>query len=137
MTELSTVVALTRWAKEGAAPPFFLWCLRDFALDMREYKSSDDYLETVLNPAEFPSKSEKNVLRRTLTDYFPQRSCLTFARPLDDETAIRQIDKHKLSELKPKFAAAVEVFKRTVFSKLTPKRFDQKLLNGPAYARLI
>lgn len=137
LTELSTVVALTKWASEGCAAPFFIWALRDFALDMKEYRSSDDYLERILNPSEFQANTEKHRMRKAIVEYFPARSCICFVRPLDSESAIRSIDRHKLSELRPQFQHTVEQFKKTVASHLTPKRFDQKILNGPGFAKLI
>ena len=32
LSELTAVINLTRWVKEGDAVPYFLWCLRDFTL---------------------------------------------------------------------------------------------------------
>lgn len=128
---------MTHWAKDGCASPFFLWSLRDFSLDMKEYKNADDYLESVLNPSEFQPNTEKHRIRKSLSEYFPSRGCLCFVRPLDSEVAIRQIEKHKLNDLRPQFQMAVEQFKKIVYSYLKPKRFEQKVLNGPQFAKLI
>lgn len=32
LSELTAVISLTKWVKEGDAVPSFLWCLRDFTL---------------------------------------------------------------------------------------------------------
>lgn len=65
LNELTSVIELTRWVKEGNVIPYFLWCLRDFILDATAYENSDDYMENCLAVKDLDSKSDKYKMRKT------------------------------------------------------------------------
>lgn len=73
--------------------PYFLWCLRDFMLQTDKNEDSDDYMESVLTIKNLDTNSSKYKIRKSFSEFFSQRGCLFFVRPLNDESLIRQIDK--------------------------------------------
>lgn len=137
LTDISTVIELTKWIKEGNVVPYFLWCLRDFMLDISEYESPDHYLETVLSTKDYHLNDEKYNIRRNLNDFFKERNCLCFVRPINDEAKLREIQKLKPTELKKEFNQTLEEFKQIVFSRLKPKRIKERVINGHAFVCLI
>ncbi len=135
--ELSTVIELTKWIKTGNVIPCFLWCLRDFMLDSTAYHSSDEYMENVLSTKDYNPKTDKYKMRKTFLNFFKERGCLFFVRPLNDEKKIREIEKQNFDDLRPEFRMAVNDFKQRVHHHLKPKRYNGKVLNGSSFARLI
>lgn len=89
LTEISTVIELTKWVRESNAVPYFLWCLRDFVLQTSGLDNSDDYMESILSLKDLDSASSKVRMRKSFTDYFKDRGCIFFVRPLNDEKKIR------------------------------------------------
>ena len=45
LSELTAVISLTKWVKEGDAVPSFLWCLRDFTLGKQTNRRLHQVLE--------------------------------------------------------------------------------------------
>lgn len=92
LNELTSVIELTRWVKEGNIIPYFLWCLRDFVLDATAYENSDDYMENCLAVKDFDVKSDKYKMRKTFKSFFKDRGCLFFVRPMNDEKKVRTLE---------------------------------------------
>lgn len=137
LTDISAVVELTKWVKEGHVVPYFLWVLRDFMLDLEGYSSPDDYLENCLATKDFEPSDDKYRIRKTLNDFFRERNCLFFVRPVNDESRLRVIETLKPSELRPQFTESLEAFKHIVFSQLKPKKVHDRILNGSTFVKLI
>ena len=136
LSEVAAVIELARWVRQDSAVPYFLWCLRDFALNTSEYRDSDDYLESVLSMKGVDSGSEKERIRRSFTNFFQERGCMLFVVPVEGKK-ITQLDKMKYQELRPEFRATVEQFKLRVNARTLPKRIGGAILNGEGYLRLI
>lgn len=107
LNDICAVIELTRWVKLGNAIPFFLWCLRDFMLDYKEYQNSDDYLENVISTKDYEPTSDKYRVRRGFADFFKDRGCMFFVRPVNDEARLRVIEQLNSSELRPEFNTAI------------------------------
>ena len=137
LTNLCSVIEITKWVKEGNEIPYFLWCLRDFMLDYNQYSSSDDYMEQIVSPHQFDAASAKAKVRKTFCDFFDHRGCLFFVRPVNDEEKLRNIEKLELKELRPQFVSSLEEFKKRVFKFLKPKRYGNQILTGKAFVHLI
>lgn len=131
------MVELTRWVKDGHVVPYFLWCLRDFMLDIQGYSSPDDYLENILATKDLDPSDEKYRIRKTLNDFFRERNCLFFVRPVNDENKLRVIETLKPSELRPQFLESLDRFKEIIFSHLKPKKVHDRILNGTTFVKLI
>lgn len=137
MTDISAVIELTKWVKEGNVVPYFLWCLRDFVLDIKGYDSPDDYLENILSTKDYDHNDEKYRIRKSLNDFFKERNCLFFLRPVNDEKKLRVIETLKPNELRKEFLESLELFKSIIFSHIKPKRVHDRILNGSTFVKLI
>lgn len=49
-------------------------------------------MEKVLSIKDLDPKSEKYLIRKLFADFFSDRGCLFFVRPLNNEKKIREID---------------------------------------------
>lgn len=80
-----------------------MWVLRDFGLKLLDKKrnpiSSKEYLENALAeiPANNKSASEKNEARALLKNCFPDRDCITMARPAIEEDELQIVNSMSLS----------------------------------------
>lgn len=137
LTDISAVIELTKWVKDGHIVPYFLWCLRDFMLDIKGYDSPDDYLENIISTKDYDHNDEKYRIRKSLNEFFKDRNCLFFVRPVNDEKKLRVIETLKPSELRPEFLDSLENFKKIIFSHLKPKRVNERILNGTTFVALI
>ena len=137
LADLSAVIELTKWVKDGNVIPYFVWCLRDFMLDYKQYNNSDDYMENVLNIANYDQNSEKYQSRKNFTNFFKDRGCLFFVRPVNDEKKIRNLEEQEYDSLRPEFKNSIQLFKERVMGHLKPKRYNNKILNGSSFAKLI
>lgn len=135
--EMSTVIEMTRWVNKGNIIPYFIWCLRDFSLDSGKYQHSDDYLEIILNTANISNDSEKYRVRKQIAEFFRDRSCLFFVRPVNEEEKLREIEKLQLSDIRPEFKDQLKKFRELIFANAKPKRYDNKLITGSMYIALI
>ena len=137
LTDISTVIELTKWVKEGNVVPYFLWCLRDFMLDITGYNDADDYLEKILSTKDYDQKDEKYRIRKNMNEFFRDRNCLFFIRPVNDEKKLQVIETLKPTEIRKEFNESLEKFKNIIFSHLRPKRVNERVLNGSAFVYLI
>jgi len=106
-------------------------------LDIEGYSSSDDYLENILATKDLDPSDEKYRIRKTLNEFFRERNCQFFVRPVNDENRLRVIETLKPSELRPQFTESLETFKHTVFSHLKPKKINDRILNGTTFIKLM
>eukprot|EP00002_Diphylleia_rotans_P005218 TRINITY_DN14330_c0_g1_i1.p1 TRINITY_DN14330_c0_g1~~TRINITY_DN14330_c0_g1_i1.p1 ORF type:complete len:721 (+),score=146.17 TRINITY_DN14330_c0_g1_i1:51-2213(+) len=116
--------------------PSFLWLLRDFTLELVDKRgvpiSPKQYLEHAITNQVGDSQRtiERNNIRETLRQVFPQRDCVTFVRPTQDEKDLRHMSEMPLSSLRPEFLHQLEEFKRTTMRQLRPKMINGQELNG-------
>ena len=106
-------------------------------LDYKQYNNSDDYMENVLNIANYDPSSEKYQSRKNFTSFFKDRGCLFFVRPVNDEKKIRNLEEQDYDSLRPEFKNSIQLFKERVMGHLKPKRYNNKILNGSSFAKLI
>ncbi len=92
LSDICAVIELTKWVKIGNAIPNFLWCLRDFMLDFKQYNNSDDYLEHIVSTKDYDQNSEKYKMRKMFMEYFKERGCMFFVRPVNEESKLRTIE---------------------------------------------
>lgn len=78
--------------------PSFLWVLRDFGLalvdDEGSVVSADDYMEDALEEQSGFDKETlaRNRIRKCVKSYFRERHCFTLVRPIEDESALQELD---------------------------------------------
>jgi len=119
--------------------PSFLWVLRDFALKLVDPRghpmTAREYLENALKPQKGFSESveSKNRIRRFLTNFFKDRDCFMMVRPTEGEKEIQNLQNLDAEKLRPEFNEQVNNLKRKICSKVKPKMFKGKPINGPAF----
>ena len=123
--------------------PSFVWAIRDFSLkladDCGEPISPNQYLENSLESVEGDSQEAvaKNEIRKTLKEFFRERECFTFIRPVNQEKKLRNIQEVPYEELREEFRTQVETFVQRVLGKAKVKSIDGIELNGKALAQLL
>jgi hypothetical protein len=118
--------------------PTFLWVLRDFNLrlvnETDQPVSARDYLESALREISTP---EKNSIRESIKQLFPERDCITMPRPLENEAELRQINKVPFEALRTVFRHQIENFVEKVYTSIEPKRVGSVFLTGQTFCQLI
>jgi len=115
----------------GSFFPYFLWCLRDFTLDLSE-SSPDQYLERCISDVkgvDAPAQ-QKNKTRKHIRELFKDRGCLTFVRPVTEEAKLTRIEELSFADLRPEFRQSVGIFLQTVQNHLKPKLVGGKGVTG-------
>eukprot|EP00916_Digyalum_oweni_P005169 GHVL01009127.1.p1 GENE.GHVL01009127.1~~GHVL01009127.1.p1 ORF type:complete len:1016 (-),score=183.50 GHVL01009127.1:3946-6993(-) len=123
--------------------PSFMWCLRDFSLqivnDNNETLSPREYLEQALKPVPGKGKEldQKNDIRMAIRSLFRDRDCVTFPRPVANESDLRNIEKVPKESLRPAFLQQIDVFVKKVYSHIRPKMVHGAALNGGMFIGLL
>lgn len=118
----------------------FVWLVRDFSLKLvsngREI-TSKEYLENSLAPISGDSAKveEKNAIRRSIMQFFVDRTCVTMRRPVNDEALLQHMESVKDSDLRPLFVEELEAFISMVYAGCKIKRLFNENLNGASAIR--
>jgi len=88
--------------------PQFLWVVRDFGVKLERngrHISSSEYLSYALEdePGVDDSTERKNVVRRMLREFFPERDCVTMVRPISDEKKLNRLFDVPWDDVRPQF----------------------------------
>jgi len=100
-----------------------------------------------------PEKNKFLNYRRLVTSFFKERDCAMLVRPLQNENDIQVIYFFKLklilklnsfknlskipfNNLRPEFVTQVLNLRRKIFSKIKPKSFKGKLVNGNTFVQM-
>jgi len=150
--KLSLVVQLTKHIRAQAEGdddpqhlkmyfPFFLWLVRDFALDLSingKKVTPREYLDSALQPMKGdPKKVEgRNKVRDFIKQFFAERDCCTLVRPVSDEQQLQNLADMQTSQLRPEYRAQVNELKDFIFEKCVPKKLHGSNLNGPMLLEL-
>jgi len=160
LESLSLVVSLSKYIHVNAHPasvsedldeyahyfPFFMWVIRDFSLRLvnvaQQSVTDRQYLENALRPVDAASGDPdqiaiKNEIRAKLTTFFKERDCVTLVRPVNEEKALREIQKIPYESLRPEFRTKMEILLKKVFNNLKPKIIDGQPLTGEMFGVLI
>lgn len=76
-------------------------------------------------------------VRRSIVDYFKDRDCFTLIRPVNDESALRNIDKLPYEKLRPGFREQLESMMDRIFGSMRPKVINDAPINGKIYTDLL
>jgi hypothetical protein len=113
--------------------PRLLWLLRDFTLELCDREgqplTEDQYLEMAL--AETRTSDSKNQTRALIKRFFTDRECLTFVRPLLDESGLQNLSGMPISCIRPEFTAKVKTLSQRLHC------MSDMAIDGKAYCRLI
>jgi hypothetical protein len=79
----------------------------------------------------------KNKIRKLIRTYFKDRDCHTLVRPLMGEDQLQSLEKLPFDKLRPEFLDQVLSLRKKVLSKVKPKIFKAKYLNGEMFVNVI
>jgi hypothetical protein len=94
-------------------------------------------MEEILSTDKYDRGSEKYSVRQTFRDFFPERGCIFFVRPVNDESKLQKIETLDKSTLRPEFLDALEEFKSRISESLEPKTFGGKVLDGNGFLSMV
>jgi hypothetical protein len=123
--------------------PKFIWAIRDFCLQLvdKEGKSisSNQYLEECLSQTTSSSLegNSKNEIRKILKDFFRERECFTFVRPINKDKKLRNIQEVPFEELRDDFKQQVTNFVSQVLQSTTSKTVEGVAVSGKSLSLLL
>lgn len=123
--------------------PKFIWALRDFALQLVDKDgnaiSSDQYFNICLEPVRENSDENKtkNEIRKILREFFRDRECVTFVRPVNQEKKLRNIQEVPFEELRKEFREQTALFVDKVIRSSKIKMIDGVAVNGKSLCSLL
>ena len=125
--------------------PRFIWAVRDFCLQLvnKEGKAitSNQYLEDCLQQSSSSTSTSesksKNEIRKILKDYFRERDCYTFVRPINKDKKLRNIQEVAFEELRPDFKEQVSNFVSQVLNNVRVKMLDGVTVTGKSLSMLL
>ena len=94
-------------------------------------------MEEILSTKKHDRGSEKYNIRETFNNFFPDRGCIFFVRPVNEESLLQRIETLKKSKLRPEFLEALEEFKSRISQNLVPKTFGGKVLDGVGFLSMV
>jgi len=122
--------------------PSFLWLVRDFNLELVDQSGTPitpkEYLEmALLEQTGVSEKTEqKNRTRRLFKTLFTERDCLTFCRPIAEESKLQTLTEIPTEELSASFVKQLECLRKRVIGKMQAKRVHGMTINGPILVSL-
>ena len=120
----------------AAETPKFIWVLRDFNLAITDDNgnsiSPNEYMENLLNMTSFMGKNgeKNNHMRELILSTFKNRECVTLSRPLTHEKDLESFHQLSLSDLRPAFQQAFELFKINVLETCPSKKISDLYVTG-------
>jgi Guanylate-binding protein, N-terminal domain/Guanylate-binding protein, C-terminal domain len=123
--------------------PKFIWALRDFALQLVDNDgnsiSSDQYLDVCLQQTNENTEEnkQKNTIRKILREFFRDRECFTFVRPVNQEKKLRNIQEVPFEELRKEFRDQMNTFVQRVYATAKVKMIDGVAVNGKLLSSLL
>ncbi len=121
--------------------PNFIWCCRDFALQLvgenDETITPNQYLNNALRPHGDMTAS-KNTVRNAINDLFPERKrdCVCMVRPVADEKELQRLDSLPDEALRPEFLTALSGLKTLIRKVSAPMKQNDLVITGPLLAQL-
>lgn len=94
-------------------------------------------MEEILSTDKYDRGSEKYGVRQTFKDFFPDRGCIFFVRPVNEESKLQRIETLDKKTLRPEFLEALEEFKSRISHNLSPKTFGGRELDGNGFLSMV
>ena len=123
--------------------PSLLWVLRDFSLQLVDEEgyqiNSNQYLNSCLQPVNETSEEtkQKNSIRKILREFFKDRECFTFVRPVNQEKKLRNIQEVPYDELRREFKEQMNGFVERIYTTAKVKMIDGIAINGKLLSTLL
>ena len=116
--------------------PVMLWILRDFILKLEDQEgnviTAKQYLENALTEQKGNTSSiiEKNLVRKLIKKFFPERDCFPMVRPLENEIELQNLNHLPDEKIRPEFLEQCLILRNKILMKVRPKNFNGKNLSG-------
>ena len=116
--------------------PVMLWILRDFILKLEDQEgnviTAKQYLENALTEQKGNTSSiiEKNLVRKLIKKFFPERDCFPMVRPLENEVELQNLNHLPDEKIRPEFLEQCLILRNKILMKVRPKNFNGKNLSG-------
>jgi len=116
--------------------PVMLWILRDFILKLEDQEgnviTAKQYLENALTEQKGNTSSiiEKNIVRKLIKKFFPERDCFPMVRPLENEIELQNLNHLPDEKIRPEFLEQCVILRNKILMKVRPKNFNGKNLSG-------
>ena len=116
--------------------PVMLWILRDFILKLEDQEgnviTAKQYLENALTEQKGNTSSiiEKNIVRKLIKKFFPERDCFPMVRPLENEIELQNLNHLPDEKIRPEFLEQCLILRNKILMKVRPKNFNGKNLSG-------
>jgi hypothetical protein len=94
-------------------------------------------MEEILSTENYNKGTEKYSVRQTFGDFFPDRGCIFFVRPVNEESKLQRIETLDKNILRPEFLEALEDFKGRISENLVPKTFGGRELDGNGFLAMV
>ena len=123
--------------------PSLFWLLRDFSLKLEDKNgnsiTSKEYLEIALEKINGNSEviEQKNMIRKLIKNYFPERDCFTMVRPVENEKDLQILNQLPDRNFRKEFLEQSEIFREKVKEKCRPKMFMKNTLSGSMLVELV
>ena len=123
--------------------PSLLWLLRDFVLKLEDSEgnviTAKQYLENALMLQKGSSTfiEEKNIVRKLIKTYFPERDCFPMVRPVENENDLQNLQTLPNDKIRSEFLMQSETLRNKVLRKTKPKNFNGKILSGEMLLELV
>ena len=94
-------------------------------------------MEKVLSLSKYDKGSEKYNVRRAFREFFQERGCIFFVRPVHEEDKLQRIETLERDTLRPEFLEALEDFKVRISETLKPKTYGGCTLDGKGFLAMV
>ncbi len=125
-------------------PPFFLWLLRDFCLQLEDGQgreiTSDDYLElafTDRSGGAWRQSEDGRQAREKLVSLFRQRGCSTLVQPVIEEEELQVLSSLPLGAMRREFQDQMAALKQRIFRSAQVKTVGASVVSGVGLTTLV
>ena len=118
--------------------PEFLWVLRDFMLDLKDFEgnsiTSQQYLENSLK-SNFKDE-KKNKKRTIIKEKLKNRDCETIIRPAENEKDLCRLDQLPNICLREEFLQSIGKLRKKIMSNIKVKKIGKNEVNASIFLNL-
>ncbi|XP_055979031.1 guanylate-binding protein 6-like [Sorex fumeus] len=148
LEQLHYVTELTEFIKTRSSPcpdgvkdsaefvgffPDFIWTVRDFTLELKidgHLVTEDEYLENALKLSKSKNSQieASNNSRESIRNFFPERKCFVFDRPIHDKNLLANIENVPENQLDPQFLEQTKKFCFYIFTNARVKTLKEGVI---------
>ena len=108
--------------------PKFMWLLRDFTLNIEDEHhrklTPTQYLENCLAEEGNYSHDDSKKIKKSITNYFKERECMTLVRPVNEERDLQRLNTLPDFSLRAEFQQGVKTLRDKILTSTGPKTYE-------------